>query len=74
MQFNGIEIVKQLPPFTFNVFAISLLLSVAATIKVVDAGFLVLSIQKLRNLEVHRLITGFLFFGPLSLNYLIFCV
>ena len=74
MQFNGFEIVRQLPPFTFNIFAVSLLLSVAATLKIVDVGFLVLSIQKLKNLEIHRLVTGFLFFGPLSINYLIFCV
>ncbi|CAL6022113.1 Derlin-like_protein [Hexamita inflata] len=69
------NVVQTLPDISLAILTSALLITIATTLKLLDPRFLILSWPQItQNHEYHRLITSFIFFGNLSLQWLMFII
>ncbi|CAL6053454.1 Derlin-like_protein [Hexamita inflata] len=66
------DLLRNTPPITLVVVSISIGLSLLASLKIISPFSISLDWFGIQRGEYYRLITGFLFFGPISLNWIFF--
>lgn len=69
------SVIQKLPDFSLCFLTFAFLLTVAVTMGVISPQSLLLDWSAvISNHEFHRVITSFIFFGPLSLKWLMFVI